>query len=55
MKQMNAKGLGSKQQRGTSLVVQRLRLCTCSLGDTGALPSQGAKIPHATWHSQKQK
>ena len=32
--------------RGTSLVVQRLRLCT-------SIPGGATKIPHATQHSQK--
>ena len=24
-------------------------------GDTGSIPGQGTKIPHAVWHSQKRK
>ena len=34
--------------RGTSLVVQRLRLCT-------SIPGGATKIPYATQHSQKKK
>ena len=34
--------------RGTSLVVQRLRLCT-------SIPGGATKIPYATRHSQKKK
>ena len=33
--------------KGTLLVVQWLRLCTPNAGDTGFIPGQGTKIPHA--------
>ena len=31
---------------GTSLVVQRLRLCTPNAGGPRSTPGQGTKIPH---------
>ena len=34
-------------------MTQWLRLCTSSAKDTGLIPGQGTKIPHAMWHSQK--
>ena len=37
---------------GTSLVVQRLRVCA---GGAGSIPGQGNKIPHATWPKKKKK
>ena len=39
--------------RGTSLVVQWLRLCAASAGGTGSVTGWGTKIPHATWHNEK--
>ena len=33
---------------GTSLVVQWLTLCMSTAGDTGSIPGQGTKTPHAT-------
>ena len=36
-------------KRGTSLVVQLLRLCASTAGGTGLIPGLGAKIPHALW------
>ena len=41
---MFAVGFGRK---GTSLVVQRLRLYASNAGDTGLIPGWGTKIPHA--------
>ena len=38
---------------GTSLVVQWLRLCASIVGDTGSIPGQGTKIPHAAQCGQK--
>ena len=32
---------------GTSLAVQCLGLCASTAGDTGSIPGQGTKIPHA--------
>ena len=34
--------------KGTLLVVQWLRLCAPNAGNTGFIPGQGTKIPHAT-------
>ena len=42
-----------KKERGTSLVVQWLRLCTYNAGCTGSVPDWGTKIPHASGHGQK--
>ena len=42
-----------KQTSGTSLMVQWLKLCTSTAGNTGFSPSWGTKIPHATEHGQK--
>ena len=39
----------------TSLVVQRLRFCTCIAGSLGLIPGRGTKILHALWHGQKKK
>ena len=39
----------------TSLVVQRLRLCTSTAGGTGSIPDQGTKIPHAAQRGKKKK
>ena len=41
--------------RGTSLVIQWLRLHTSTAGGTGSIPVQGTKIPHAVWRSQKKR
>ena len=38
---------------GVSLVGQGFRLHTSSAEDSGSIPGQGTKIPHATHHSQK--
>ena len=38
---------------GTSLVVQRLRLCASNAGSMGSIPSQGTMIPHTVWCGQK--
>ena len=32
---------------GTSLVVQWLRICIANAKDTGSIPGQGTRIPHA--------
>ena len=40
---------------GTSLVVQWIRLHTSNVGDTGSIPSQVTKIPHATQCGKKKK
>ena len=39
--------------RINSLAVQWLRLCAFTAGVTGSIPGRGTKIPHATWHGQK--
>ena len=41
-----------KQEEGTSLVVQWLRLCASNVGDTGSIPGQGTKISSAMQYSQ---
>ena len=33
---------------GTSMVVQRLRLCTSTAGNPGSIPGQGTRFPHAS-------
>ena len=38
---------------GTSMVVQRLRLCPSTSGGMGSIPGWVTKIPHATWHGQE--
>lgn len=38
---------------GTSLVVQRLILCTTTAGGAGWIPGQGSKFPHALWHDKE--
>ena len=43
----------SKLQRGTSLVVQWLRLHASTAGGTGSIPVQGTKIQHTEQCSQK--
>ena len=45
----------SRNGLGTSLAVQRLRLRASTAGGVGLIPGRGAKIPHATRHSQKKK
>ena len=40
---------------GMSRAVQWLWLPTSTAGAAGLIPSQGTKIPYATWHSQKIK
>ena len=39
----------------TSLVVQWLRHCTPDARDTGLIPAQGTRIPHAAQHRQINK
>ena len=36
-----------------SLVVQGLRLSAPNTEDTGSMPVQGTKIPHAMWNNHK--
>ena len=40
---------------GTSLVVQWLRLHASKASDASSVPGQGAKIPPAAQHSQKER
>ena len=40
-----------KLMRGTSLVVQWLRLCASNSGDTGWIPNLGTKILHAAGYA----
>ena len=42
-------------ERGTSLVVQWLRLYASTAGGTGSVPCQGTKILHVACHGQKKK
>ena len=42
-----------KGHQGTSLAVQRLRLCASSARGAGSIPGQGTKIPHAVRCSRK--
>ena len=44
-----------EELRGTSRVVQWLRLCTYSAGGMGSIPGWTTKIPNAKQHSQKKK
>ena len=37
----------------TSLAIQWLGLCSSTAVDTGPVPGQRAKVPHAAWCSQK--
>lgn len=37
----------NKKQTGTSLAVQWLGFCSSSAGDSGLIPDQGTKAPHA--------
>ena len=37
--------------RGTSLAVQWLGLCTSTVGSTGSIPGWGTKILRTTWYS----
>ena len=39
--------------RGTSLVIQWLRLCASTAGGAGSIPGQGTDILHAAWCGQK--
>ena len=36
-------------------MVQWLRLSASTAGGTGSIPGGGAKVSHATWHSQKER
>ena len=40
---------------GTSLLVRWLRVCVSKAENSGLIPGQGAKIPHAMWCGQKEK
>ena len=44
-----------ENDRGHSLVVQWLGLCTSKAGATGLIPGWGTKIPQDLWHSKKKK
>ena len=47
------------QQRGPNAarnkVLTKKKNLSCNAGDTGPIPDQGAKIPHASGDSQKKK
>ena len=34
-------------------MVQWLRLCTSTVGNTGSIPGRGTKIPHGVWPKNK--
>ena len=40
---------------GTSLAIQQLKLHASSAGDSGLIPGQGIKIPHALRYAPHQK
>ena len=42
-----------KPDRGTSLVVQWLRICASIAAGMGLIPGREAKIPHAMWPKGK--
>ena len=44
-----------RNESGTSLMVQLLRLCASTAGDVGLIPAQGAKILCATLCGQNTK
>ena len=46
--------LSGHKKPGTFLVVKLLRHRPSTAGDTGSIPGQGTKIPHAA-HSQKNR
>ena len=41
--------------RGTSLVVQWLRLCASNAGIAGSISGWGTKIPYAVWPEREKK
>ena len=47
--------LQKQHHEGTSLEVQRLRLCASTAGSAGSIPGRGTKVPHAAWCGQKVK
>ena len=55
MERFLAQFLQKNGGKGTSLVVQLLRLHASTAGDVGSIPGQGTKIPHAMEHGQKIK
>ena len=56
MKDMVMFGEAFKEQStGTSLIVQRFRFCTSTVGGVASIPGGGTKILHATQCSQKKK
>ena len=55
MRLREVKMLVQSHTTGTSLVVQRLRLCASTAGGAGSIPGLGIKIPHAAWFSQRNK
>ena len=44
-----------EEMSGISLVVQWLGLHASTVGSAGLIPGQRIKIPHAAWHSQKER
>ena len=43
------------KQLGTSVVIRGLGLHTSNAGDMGSVSGWSTKIPHAAWHSWKNK
>ena len=42
----------SKEVSGLLWWVHLVKLLTSNAGDTGSIPGQGTKSPHAAWHTQ---
>ena len=42
----------SKEVSGLPWWVRLLKLLASNAGDTGSIPGQGTKSPHAAWHGQ---
>ena len=47
--------MSTRQETGTSLAVQWLRLGTSTAGGAGLIPGQGIKMPHASRPSQNKQ
>ena len=47
--------INKNKEKGTSLVVQWLRLRPSTAGDWGSIPGQGAKIVHPACRHQEKK
>lgn len=47
--------LALKRNKGTSLVAQWFRVCTCNAEGTGSDPGWRIKIAHAVWNSSEKE